>query len=523
MRRTAATALLTLTSAPRAVPVVTGCAVVSTAVSTTATGITRRVRRVHPAELVLGAAIVLWIVTFAILVVRRQDRFWSVDFDMGIYDQAVWLLARGHDFITVRGLPVFGHHATFGLFLFAPASWLGAGPDFLNVTQVTVLALGAVPLYLLGRHRGLGAWSAAALGAAYLLHPALQFLGWELFHPETIAITPLICAYLCAVRRSWRWFALWAVLAVSFKEDLALAVAVLGVIVAFRPHREPGDRRVGLVIAGLAALWFVAVTQLMLPVVSGHPAHYESLYSGVGGSPSGVVDTALRDPGEIAGRVFSSESGDFAWKLVAPFGLTALVAPGALVLGLPQFGADVLSDVSWTREISYHYAALPLAAVAIAAVEGAAFVVRRIGGVTRWLVPGVVLACAFASTIAWGPSPIGDEYRDGWWAPATDTRLDAKRAAVDAVPDGASVSAVYTFVPQLSRREEIYSFPNPWRASNWGYEDRDTRDPAGVDWLVIDRAALGPADATLFDRILASGDWTIVRNEQGIIVARRRK
>ena len=197
-----------------------------------------RLRRLHPAELALGLAIVVWILTFAVLVVRRQDRFWSVDFDMGIYDQAVWLLARGHDFITVRGLPVFGHHATFGLLLFAPASWLGAGPSFLNVVQVAVLALGAVPLYLLGRSRALGQWAAAALATAFLLHPALQFLGWELFHPEAIAITPLLCAYLCAVRRSWGWFALWAVVAVSFKEDLALAVVVLGLVIALRPRRR---------------------------------------------------------------------------------------------------------------------------------------------------------------------------------------------------------------------------------------------------------------------------------------------
>ena len=480
-----------------------------------------RLRRPHPAELVLAVALVVWVVTFAVLVVRRHERFWSVDFDMGIYDQAIWLLARGQSFITVRGLPVFGHHATFGLLLFAPASWLGAGPSFLNVVQVMVLALGAVPLYLLGRARALGPWAAAAIAGAFLLHPALQFLGWELFHPETIAITPLLSAYLCAVRRSWGWFAAWAVLAVSFKEDLALAVVVLGLVIAFRPHRQPGDRRAGLVTAALAALWFVAVTQLLIPAVAGHPAHYEALYSGVGGSPSGVIETAVSDPGEITSRVLSSESGDFAWKLLAPFGLTALLSPGVLAVGLPQFGADVLSDTSWTREISYHYAALPLAAVAIAAVEGAAFLVRRFGGAARWLVPTGVLACAFAATLAWGPSPIGSEYRRQWWPPQNDPRLDIKRAAVDAIPDDASVSAVYTFVPHLSRREQIYSFPNPWRPSNWGFEDRDTRDPRTVDWLVVDRVALGDEDRMLLDRILASGSWDVVRDVDGVVLAKR--
>ena len=144
-----------------------------------------RFRRAHPAVLALGAITLVWVLTFSILVVKKQNGFWSVDFDMGIYDQAVWLLARGQSFITVRGLPAFGHHANFGLYLFAPASWLGAGPNFLNVTQVVVLGLGVVPIYLLGRYRRLSPWSAAALAAAFLLHPALQFFTAELFHPES--------------------------------------------------------------------------------------------------------------------------------------------------------------------------------------------------------------------------------------------------------------------------------------------------------------------------------------------------
>jgi uncharacterized membrane protein len=496
--------------------------VTSTATPGIATRAGRRLGRTHPAAIALGVAIAIWVLTFALLVVRRQDRFWSVDFDMGIYDQAVWLLARGHDFITVRGLPVFGHHATFGFYLFAPASWLGAGPDFLNVVQVAVLALGAVPLYLLGRHRSLSPWAAAALATAFLLHPALQFLSWELFHPESIAITPLLCAYLCAVRRSWGWFACWAVLAVSFKEDLALVLLVLGLVIAFRRRHQPGDRRAGLITAGVAALWFLAVTQVLLPLVSGHPAHYENLYSGVGGSPSGVLETAFRDPGSITSRVLSSESGELVWKLLAPFGLTALLAPGALLLGLPQFGADVLSDASWTREITFHYVAIPLAAVAIASIEAIAFLVRRIGGVTRWLLPAFVLACALASTLAWGPSPIGAEYHGGWWPPDADSRLDAKRAAIDAVPDDASVSAIFTFVPQLSGRESIYTFPNPWRASNWGYQDRDTDDPDDVDWLAIDRVALGLEDQQELEQILGTGDWKKVFDEDNVLVARRR-
>lgn len=475
----------------------------------------RKLLAASPAAFALGGLVVVWVVTFAVLVVRRHEQFWDTDLDMGIYDQAVWLVARGGGFITVRGLQVFGHHGTFGLALFAPASWLGAGPNFLNVVQVMTLGAGAVPVYLLGRQRQLRPGTAALLGAAFLLHPALQFFSWELFHPEAMAVTPLLCAYLCAVRRSWGWFAGWALLAVSFKEDVAIAVLVIGVLIAVR-----GDRRVGLLTVGAAAAWFAVVVWVMIPAVSGGAPHYESLYSGVGGSAGGIAETAFTDPGEITSRVFSDESTDFAWKLTAPFGFAPLLAPVAIAIAAPQFLLDVISDVEWTRTITFRYAALPLVALAIAMVEGIAFVRRRLRDVAALVAALFVAGWAVFGTLAWGPSPIGDEYDKGWWPQAEDTRLDAKQAAVDTVPDDASVSTSYTFVPQLSRRAEIYSFPNPWKPANWGTPDSETRDPARVEWLVLDCAPMTPEDKAFVTAIVQDG-FEVVSIRDDVLVARR--
>ena len=53
-----------------------------------------------------------------------------------------------------RGLNVFGHHANFGLYLFAPFYWLGlGGPILLNSAMIVSLALAAVPVYLIARDR----------------------------------------------------------------------------------------------------------------------------------------------------------------------------------------------------------------------------------------------------------------------------------------------------------------------------------------------------------------------------------
>ena len=66
--------------------------------------------------------IAVWAITFDRLGALRHDRFGTFGFDLGIYDQAVWLLSRARDpFITVRGLEAFGHHVNLILFLLGTA------------------------------------------------------------------------------------------------------------------------------------------------------------------------------------------------------------------------------------------------------------------------------------------------------------------------------------------------------------------------------------------------------------------
>jgi uncharacterized membrane protein len=427
----------------------------------------------------------------------------------------MWLLSQGRGFMTVRGLHVFGHHFTLDYFFFVPAYWLGAGPNFLNVVQVVVVGLGAVPLYLLARERQLGPVVASVLAGVFLLHPSPQFLTWELFHPETVAITPLLCAYLCSVRRSWHWFAFWSVLTVSCKEDMALPIMILGLLIALR-----GNRKVGLVTAGLAFAWFALITAVVIPAINdgGHLAG--EFLQGVGGSPGGLVETAFTDPGAITSRLFSDEAGSYTWELLFPFGFIPLFSPLVLLMGLPQYLISLLADPEWMRVITFHYAAIPVAVLGIGLVEGTVFILRRVPRMPRAALGAFALACALVGSVTLGLSPIGDEYRTGYWPPPFNPRLETLERAVDLVPEDAGVSATYGFVPQLSHRAAIYSFPNPWQNRNWGVEGTPLHDPDVVEWLVLDRQVLSPEDDALVATII--GDFRVVFERDGVLVARRR-
>ena len=73
-----------------------------------------------PPRVLLFLAMAVFAIVFGRLVVLRHQRFGTFDFDLGIYDQAVWLLAHGHGFDTVRGLGVFGNHVNLAFFLLVP-------------------------------------------------------------------------------------------------------------------------------------------------------------------------------------------------------------------------------------------------------------------------------------------------------------------------------------------------------------------------------------------------------------------
>jgi uncharacterized membrane protein len=339
----------------------------------------------------------------------------------------------------------------------------------------------------------------------------------ELFHPEVIAITPLLCAYYCSVRKSWGWFACFAILAVCWKEDVALAVAILGLVIALR-----GDRRVGLITATAALSWFVVWIAALFPILNDGKIQNEGLYTDVGRSPGGVLRTALSHPSRLGSRLVSHDSADYAWKLLAPFGLMSLAAPLLLLLGAPQAFLNLITNVPWTKTITFHYAALPFAAVTIAAVEGIAFLARHI----KWrdaagVIATLVLGCSVIATAAWGASPISNRYRDGEWA--LDARPDfaSGRAALAKIPDDAVVSATYNLVPHLAHRAEIYSLPNPWRSKNFGIDGEPRRSGTRVEWVVADNDVLDEETNALLDRLINTGKFRVVFEQDDYRVLRR--
>ncbi len=474
------------------------------------------IERRDPVRWALGAMVVGWSLVFIALGWERHSHFGTFGFDLGIYDQGIWLLSRFRDpFVTVRGLELFGHHMNVILLLLVPFYWLGAGPLFLLVAQVAAQASGAVAIFLLARDRLGNRWRALALSSVLLLHPAYQFFTWEFFHPDALAVAPLLFAYWAARAKRWGWFAVAAVLAGACKEDVALALLVLGVLIAVR-----GNRRIGAIVAAAATGWFLCATRLLIPHFNGIGPFYDSFFGEFGSSPADVVGHVLTHPGRAIDVATEPDRTSYYRMLLAPVAFLPFVALPTLCIGLPMLAVNVLSTFPYQRNFRYHWSALVVAAVVLATVEAIAYLARTATAQTFLI--GLVVATSFASTVAWGPSPVSTKYHTGLWAEGPDSRRADKRAAAAMIPPGAATSAVYYFVPQLDHRPKIYEFPVPWKPINWGVRGENLDDPAGVQWILVDRQVLSTEDKAFLATLL-SGEFAVRFDRNDILVAQRVK
>ncbi len=297
-----------------------------------------------------------------------------------------------------------GSHSDVVLVLFAPLWWIWPSASMLLVVQATAVALGAVPVFLLAR-KHLGS-ERAGLGfaLAYLLYPATSWLTLNEFHPVALATPALLYAF---------WY---------LDEDRLVPFAVFA---APRGDGEGGGRArrrrlrvwylvargrrvAGVSIAVAGAAWSALMIAVVIPHFNGGRSAFEGRYSEVGGSPGGIVHTALHDPGLLARVAFDHAGFHYLLDLVLPLAGLCLLSPVALA-ALPEVAINLLSSTPTQRSLHFHYTAAEIPPLVIAAVFGAA----RIG--PRWRIPvaTVVVLTALAGNYRLGAIPFWRELPGG--------------------------------------------------------------------------------------------------------------
>ena len=444
---------------------------------------------------------------------RNFDAFNTPSFDLGIFDQGVWLLSRFKTpFVTILGLNLFGDHASYIMLAFVPLYWLWPSAKVLLLAQTLALAVrGGAGL----PHRPQGArqpWLAVFPAVGYLLTPAVGWLNMENFHPDSFEVPLLLFAIYFMIRGRWRWFLVMVVLLLSIKEDVPLLVVPLGLYVALRY-----DRRVGFLTAGLAASWFVVTLFILGPLLSGTGAGHLDAWRIPFGGVAGLVSTTVERPWEVGGDLLTADKQEYLFQLLTPVLFLPLLTPLTLV-ALPSVLFNLVSTFPYQYNLHYHYTSLIVPLFSAAAVLA---LPRFKVASTRRAMAVLLLPAALMSAYMWGP--IEKSREPGSFAAPYYSQAEAAREAIALIPPDAVVSARFSYSPHLGHREQVYDFPNPFNANYYGDDSqKGQRLPEAdrVEYVLEIPTQLDGPSATVYPQLADEGFRPIFEKD-GVVLLKR--
>jgi uncharacterized membrane protein len=424
---------------------------------------------------------------WALASLLRLRASYGLGFDLGFYQQQIWLLSRGFTFGSMANLPVFLDHLSPVLYLFVPLAdspWLAPS---LVVSQAAAFGLAAGIL----AKRAVHVSPSRRLGAVvyFILSPAAGFALLFDFHPLLFGL-PVLAAMLSLVERRGSQILILFLLgaSVAVREDVAV---LAGLLVLIGEWRRPGRRSIRwaafLVIIG--GIGYAAFGSMRLAAL---------------GSPLQVRYAWVRE--FVASPAISALDGvltihALATLLVVFFPL--VLAPRLLrlpttILSMATSAFFLAGEFIPADSIYYQYQAVPVLLMAWSVGTPAGVGVTRLRDDSRR-----VVAISIALAVAFGPMalirpPI--EVNDRWLprviADQDRVGLHGLRGSISIE---ASVSASNTVSTFFAQRRLIYDFPDPLTCDGRFTESRGAT--SYPDFVVVTELETTAADIALIQSL----------------------
>lgn len=387
--------------------------------------------------IVIISATVMFLISCA-----RHLMLQSTGFDLGIFDQAIYLISQGETpFSSLMGFHILGDHGALVFYLIALLYKIYPHVFWLFFLQSIALALGVLPIWYLAKLAGLKDNQNLVVAIAYLLYPVVFNANLFDFHPEVMAIPALAWAVLSARLNKIGQFLIAIVLVLGCKAALSLTVMALGIWMIFLEKQ----RIYGAIALTMGTAWFIFATQFLIPSFSGSEAAAISRYSYLGTSVVGVIINLFIQPQRIFKVLFSWDNFKYILVLFLPviWGIRPSQM-GYLLPAAPAFLLNLLADYQPQKDIVFQYSIpivpfLMLAIIHTLAAWGGWIKNRRI--IIVWSLVFFLLLARWSYFIT-------------KYLPQMKT-WQATKDAIARVPAQAAVLTDNNIVPQLSHRPII--------------------------------------------------------------------
>lgn len=415
----------------------------------------------------------VYFILFTTLSVLRHESYHSFGLDLGLFDQVFWNTTQGRPFESTMSLGIAAPHSLLGdhfspvFLLLMPLYYAYPHPETLLVIQTAALALGAWPVYLLGKLK-LAAGYPLLWVLVYFLFLPLAFINLYDFHEIALAVAPLGFALYFLERDRPFWFLGFLLFTFLIKEELPVVALGFGMYALARRNW-----RLGLQVLAGSLVVFELVTGFAIPHFSGGRTYFyfAERYGAIGGSPLGILHTLITNPLQIARVLIVPKKIYFLIGIFGPvLGLSALGGWAVLLL-LPTLGYLLLTGYVPQFSFTSQYAA-PL----IPLVIGTAIIAMgRLPASALRYVAGGVLASSLVFSWAYGDLPYSRKF--DWSIFETQSRYAPFVSQLSQIGPDARVSAEIGMTSHLSERRYIYEY------SFEGVQD--------AQWVVLDYEGTG--------------------------------
>ncbi|HLD25336.1 MAG TPA: DUF2079 domain-containing protein [Patescibacteria group bacterium] len=365
-------------------------------------------------------------------------RYWQYEvfyYDFGIFDQAIWNVARFKppiiDHFVIPGKIIFADHFSPSMFLLTPIYWITSRPESLLIAQAIAVGLSALVLFALGKHVLKQGFAALAVTVSYLLFVGTQNALIADIHEVTFMMLPLMLTLYAVVTKRITLFWVSFLITLGFKESaglLGLGIAIL----IFLTNRE--WRKTAFIVGLMSIAWGILTTQVIIPYFYGRRYFYTPTFDP---NPLKVIWTLVDDPIKRKTLLLTFTS----------FGFLPLFYPAAWPLILQDIAARFMDkDFTLRWGLSLHYSAQMAVILAFSSVMA----LKKYKKIISIIL--IILAVYLHQFKLHGP--LGLAYNPAFYAHTKNFKfLDDLIARV---PKGATVMTMNNIAPHMIHTHRVF-------------------------------------------------------------------
>jgi len=449
----------------------------------------------------VGVAVAGYVAYMIFFTLRNHARFNTYNWDLGQLDNEFYNALHGRPF---RCTPLgrepanwveLRDHATFAVYALLPLYALHPAASTLLVLQCLAFGLGAIPLYRFAARR-ISPPMALLVTLTYFVYPPMHGAQFFDFHFQPVAAAFVLAAIDAFDARRTRTFVVFWILALSCREDVAIGLTVLGLLLVFSGYRA----KEGAIVAGVSGLYFVAIRFVLMPAIGSWalPDLYKDLVPAGDAGFVGIVKTLATNPLYTLRTLLVPDKLRYTLQILAPLAFLPLRRPWLAVwLIHGAFLTLLTTGYGPTLDIGFHYGSQFVPYVFPAAVLALAVLGAGANGVPRQRAAAATLLMAsFIATASWGAIPPRRSFHSSYgsvisFAPPTAQerrRLKALDEAMRLVPKNAILAASDRELPHVSNRIECWNLAV-------GTEGADYAIYTKIDPIPPDRTEVAKAQA----------------------------